>query len=574
MNDVAYCLSCYLFSNKPSAEAGSVDFTRKGFRAWKKVNVGKNCAFLIHLGGSPHNNAMKACFDLLNQSRNIRNIFNVQSYDQIKQIRLRLRSSIKSISWPTFQGCAFRGHDETPQLKNRVIDESCDESQREQMTIVLRFVDKMVTYKNDFFDIVHVKDTTSITLKKAIFGVLSQHNLDVSNIRGQGYDGASNMRGEWNGLQALFLKDCSYAYYVHCFAHRLQLALVAASREVIVVHQFFSKLTFIINIMCSSSKYHNELQVVKSDELEHLLEIDELITGKGENQIGTLKRVGDTCWSSHFSSICSLINMYNATCMVLLKIIDNGSSSLKRVDANVAYNTMTSFEFILILYMTKEIMRITDCLCQALQLKSQDIVNAMQLVHTTEELIQKLRDAREVRAHHQRDHITFEHHYRVNIFLTIIDKQLQELNRRFSEQTMELLTLSTSLDPKDVYKIFNIDNICILVQKFYPMDFNEHEKVNLRYQLQHIILDAVSYSDLENLSTISELGAALTKTGNVNAYYLLDRVIRLIFTLPVSTATTERSFSAIKIIKTRLRSKMEDEFLVDNMVIYIDKEIA
>ncbi|XP_019442248.1 PREDICTED: zinc finger MYM-type protein 1-like [Lupinus angustifolius] len=242
-----------------------------------------------------------------------------------------------------------------------VIDESCDESQREQMAIVLRFVDKNGYIQERFFDIVHVKDTTSITLKKAICGVLSQHNLDVSNIRGQGYDGASNMRGEWNGLQALFLKDCSHAYYVHCFAHRLQLALVAASREVIVVHEFFSKLTFIVNIMCSSSKRHDELQAVKSAELEHLLEIDELITSKGENQIGTLKRVGDTRWSSHFSSICSLINMYNATCVVILKIIDNGSSSLKRVDADVAYNTMTSFEFILILHMMKEIMGITDC---------------------------------------------------------------------------------------------------------------------------------------------------------------------------------------------------------------------
>ncbi|XP_019442305.1 PREDICTED: zinc finger MYM-type protein 1-like [Lupinus angustifolius] len=301
VNDAAYCLPCYLFSNfsnKPSAHAGSDVFTSKGFRAWKKVNVGKNCTFLIHLGCSPYNNAIKACFDLLNQYGHIRNIFNVQSSDQIKQNRLRLRSSIDSIRGLTFQACAFRGHDETPQSKNRgnflelikllasyndelakvvlenapynskytshiiqkeimhimsskvrryirdeigdskfciVIDESCDESQREQMAIVLRFVDKNGYIQERFFDIVHVKDTTSITLKKAICGVLSQHNLDVSNIRGQGYDGASNMRGEWNGLQALFLKDCSHAYYVHCFAHRLQLALVAASREVIVV---------------------------------------------------------------------------------------------------------------------------------------------------------------------------------------------------------------------------------------------------------------------------------------------------------------------------------------------------
>ena len=37
------------------------------------------------------------------------------------------------------------------------------------------------------------------------------------------------MRGMWNGLQALILNDCLYAYYIHCFAYRLQLALVKTS---------------------------------------------------------------------------------------------------------------------------------------------------------------------------------------------------------------------------------------------------------------------------------------------------------------------------------------------------------
>jgi len=46
-------------------------------------------------------------------------------------------------------------------------------------------------------------------------------------MRGQEYDGASNIHGAWNRLYALFLKDCPYAYYVYCFVHRLQLALVA-----------------------------------------------------------------------------------------------------------------------------------------------------------------------------------------------------------------------------------------------------------------------------------------------------------------------------------------------------------
>ena len=72
-----------------------------------------------------------------------------------------------------------------------------------------------------FFEVVGVDDTTALTLKKKITVVLTQYGLQIADIRGQGYDGASNMRGAWNGLQALFLKDCPYAYYVHCFAHRL-----------------------------------------------------------------------------------------------------------------------------------------------------------------------------------------------------------------------------------------------------------------------------------------------------------------------------------------------------------------
>lgn len=84
--------------------------------------------------------------------------------------------------------------------------------------------------------------------------------------------------------------DCPYAYYINCFVHQLQLALIAVLREVIPIHHFFfPKLTFVINIVCSSSKHHDELRVANLDEIAHLLEIDELETGIGTNQIGTLK---------------------------------------------------------------------------------------------------------------------------------------------------------------------------------------------------------------------------------------------------------------------------------------------
>ena len=51
-------------------------------------------------------------------------------------------------------------------------------------------------------------------------------------------------------------------------------------------------------------------------------------------------------------------------------------------------------------------------------------------------------------------------------------------------------------------------------------------------------------------------------------------LIRLVLTLPVSTAMTEHAFSAMKLLKTRLRNKMEDDFLRDCMIIYIEREIA
>jgi hypothetical protein len=67
--------------------------------------------------------------------------------------------------------------------------------------------------------IVHVANTTALTLQKGIYFVLSQHKLAIENIHGQGYDDASNMRGGWNGLQALVSNDRPYPYDIHCFAH-------------------------------------------------------------------------------------------------------------------------------------------------------------------------------------------------------------------------------------------------------------------------------------------------------------------------------------------------------------------
>jgi len=55
---------------------------------------------------------------------------------------------------------------------------------------------------------------------------------------------------------------------------------------------------------------------------------------------------------------------------------------------------------------------------------------------------------------------------------------------------------------------------------------------------------------------------------------LIDRLIRLILTLHVFTTTIERTFSAMKHVKTVLLNKMKDEFLADFMMIYIKRELV
>ncbi|XP_073030628.1 uncharacterized protein [Primulina eburnea] len=203
LKDDAFCFSCFLFEHK---HPRNLVFTIDRFKYWKRANDGDRCAFLMHIGcnTSPHNNDVEYLANLMNISRHIDKVINAQSSEEKQKNRLRLTATIESIRWLTLQACAFKG---------------C-------MAIVLRFVDTEGFLRERFFAIVHVTDTTAATLKKEISDALGRYDLHIHNMRGQGYDGASNMRGSWNGLQALFLKDCSCAYYVHCFAHQLQLALL------------------------------------------------------------------------------------------------------------------------------------------------------------------------------------------------------------------------------------------------------------------------------------------------------------------------------------------------------------
>ncbi|XP_071703924.1 uncharacterized protein [Rutidosis leptorrhynchoides] len=218
----------------------------------------------------------------------------------------------------------------------------------------------------------------------------------------------------------------------------------------------------------------------------------------------------------------------------------------------------------------------TNILSQELQKKCQDIGNAISLVSTIKVSLNDFRNngwesffeqvkyfcakhniempdfgamykSGRYRPRQKDNHVTVEHFYRVDIFICALDKQSHELAFRFDNNATELLTLSSALVPRKHSDMLSIDQICSLVQKYYPIDFTEQEIIRLRI---------------------------LVESKKCEAYGSIERLTRLILTLPVSTATTERAFSAMNLCKNRLRNKMSDDFLASNLVVYIEKEIA
>jgi hypothetical protein len=95
------------------------------------------------------------------------------------------------------------------------------------------------------------------------------------------------------------------------------LALIAASREIHKMHNFFQDAILIINVVSVSPKQNDELLANQAAEITCDFDLGELDMGRGAKQIDSLQRPGYIRWSSHFKSICSLEKTFSATIKVL-----------------------------------------------------------------------------------------------------------------------------------------------------------------------------------------------------------------------------------------------------------------
>ena len=110
------------------------------------------------------------------------------------------------------------------------MDETTDVSGKEQAYTVVRFVDSEDIVHERLIGLSAVSKADTETLFKQLKDTLISHDLSLSQIRGQCYDGASKMSGQYSGLQTR-LKLESPKHSMCIVMHTPQLGVSGCSEE-------------------------------------------------------------------------------------------------------------------------------------------------------------------------------------------------------------------------------------------------------------------------------------------------------------------------------------------------------
>ena len=470
-----------------------------------------------------------------------------------------------------------------------IADEYTDISNKEQLTLCLRWVEDDLTVHEDFFGFYNIPNIQSDTIVSAIKDILIRMNLSLENCRAQCYDGASNMLGKKSGVAKQISDIQPNAYVTHCFAHSLSLSVKDVTESCKVLSDTMSTAREIVILIKYSPKRETMLREIKDN-----LEGDEEATSGLTTLSTTRWTVRATCFQRILENYTALLAEWNECLKGKLQTEMRG-----RIIG--CQSQMASFDFFFGLNLGILLYRHTDNLSKTLQAKKMSAVSAYNVALLTRKVIANLRTdesfilfykkvikhaqdleqisdpklkrkrrvpaSLEIGKSNPHFHETPEDNYR-HIYFEAIDIVVASIEDRFEQpgfhananiEALLLKTLTGNTVEDDMNKLssdFSSDFDSFLLQSQLPLfkillgddTFNSFDD----------ILDKVKVLPKEQFSMISEV----------------MKIIKLLLVNPATTASGERSFSAARRLKTWLRSTMNQERFNSVAILHTHKHLT
>ncbi|XP_033984520.1 uncharacterized protein LOC117481103 [Trematomus bernacchii] len=386
------------------------------------------------------------------------------------------------------------------------------------------------------------------------------------------------MSGQHSGVQA------KYAFYIHCNAHCLNLVLVDTVKAVPEAEQFFSLLEKLY-VFTSGSYVHPKWLDIQR----------ELYEGAPRE----LQRLSDTRWACRFISLRNIMDRLPALKRVLQDIAQerNGERSIEAR----GLLAQLDLEFIVHLVTLRKVFGETQLLSEMLQSSSLDLSKAVDLVGS---LVQTLNDFRHESFFDnlwdevlniseqcgtaiqpaakrpktlsskrvescvpttvgQRETEQDKHGFRTAFFYPVIDQMLSELNRRFSKTNCDMMNSIQALNPKS--DAFLKKTTLFSFAQLYDANIDD-----LGHELHQFsrLLDGKIKTGMRRPDSTGELVQFIEPYKEV--FFELFRLCKIAVAIPFSSASCERSFSTLKLVKTFLRSTITDERLSNLGVLSIE----
>ncbi|XP_029348102.1 52 kDa repressor of the inhibitor of the protein kinase-like [Acyrthosiphon pisum] len=391
------------------------------------------------------------------------------------------------------------------------------------------------------------------------------------------YDGAAAMSGRFNGVQSIIKQQYKTAVYVHCSAYVLNL-VICSSCEISCIRNAMGVIESIYNFMNTPKR-----QCVLQSEVRN-----KIPNSKKEK----LMKLCATRWVEKHESIRTFIDLQEAivsSLEMMTEWVDKETSS----KATQLLLSLRDTTFNVSLLVIDEIFKHSYVLCKALQRDNIDLIEAMNLAEDLTKEVKRMRQnsdevfsnifmtleekskllnfdihiPRICKRQTNRYNISTdsaEEYYRISIFTPFLDYFIDQMNTRFIEH-QTILKGFQSLFDNDLDKDRN--DILELLH-FYKEsdDLSDSDIVISELKMWKNVLNRIE-NEQKPKRAIEFL-----KLCDEDLFPNVYKLLKIVCILPVTTCTSERSFSSLRRLKTYLRSTMTENRLNGLAMLSIHRE--